>query len=212
MKKSIVCLMVGVMVLLMGTSVSAASLKKKADVRIRNSKTGEVLKLKKENIKVTKWKNHVKRTKEDGDIEYEFKIDLPEKFSETKKIGGKSNVIDKTVTKKSVVVRGKFNYLTKPKGDVKITSCSGSWKPKGAGMYMTKRLVVLYGGSGQVMKKKPSKNSFSYTTNWGYKPYVPQSSISGTGLILTATAKISGMTAKADIDVRISGGDILDNF
>lgn len=54
----------------------------------------------KENIKVTKWKNHVKRTKEDGDIEYEFKIDLPEKFSETKKIGGKSNIIDKTVTKK----------------------------------------------------------------------------------------------------------------
>lgn len=54
----------------------------------------------------------------------------------------------------------------KGKGLIKITKCSGSWKPSSKSIYMTEREMVLHGGRGQHMKKKPKKDSFSYNTDW----------------------------------------------
>lgn len=139
---------------------------------------------------------------------YEVVIEIPN----TEVTTLASDSISKTATKKEVKVTGKFKYTTKYPDKVKVSNCSGSWKPKLQGVYVTNREVVLHGGDGQHMKKKPSKNSFSYNTNWGYKPYVPQSSLSGTGMIMNAVGRVGGMNSKAQIELKISGSDILDNL
>ena len=145
-----------------------------------------------------------------GEIEksYEVVIEIPN----TEVTTFASDSISKTATKKEVKVTGKFNYTTKYPDKVKVSSCSGSWKPRLQGVYVTNREVVLHGGDGQHMKKRQSKDSFSYNTKWGYKPYVPQSSLSGTGMIMNAVGKVGGMNSKAQIELKISGSDILDNL
>lgn len=148
------------------------------------------------------------KEQKDFSKEYEVELELPIYKMSTRA----SDSIGKTATKKRVKITGKFYYQTKSPDMVKVTSCSGSWKPATSTIYMTGREVVLHGGDGQHMKKKPTKNSFSYKTGWGFKPYVPQSSISGTGMIMTAVARVSGMTAKSEVQLHISGGDVLDNL
>ena len=62
-------------------------------------------------------------------------------------------------------------------------------------IYDGKRMV-LHGGRGQHMKKKPKKDSFSYNTDWKAADLVSSTDILGTAMIMAAVARVSGMTAK----------------
>ena len=107
--------------------------------------------------------------------------------------------MEKTATKRMV------------KGLIKITKCSGSWKPSSKSIYMTEREMVLHGGRGQHMKKKPKKDSFSYNTDWKAADLVPSTDILGTAMIMTAVARVSGMTAKTTVQMVMKVDDILDD-
>mgnify|MGYP007107564593 CR=1 FL=1 len=50
--------------------------------------------------------------------------------------------------------------------------------------------MVLHGGRGQHMKKKPKKDSFSYNTDWKAADLVPSTDILGTAMIMTAVARV----------------------
>ena len=110
--------------------------------------------------------------------------------------------MEKTATKRMVKIKGKIVYEPKGKGLIKITKCSGSWKPSSKSIYMTEREMVLHGGRGQHMKKKPKKDSFSYNTDWKAADLVPSTDILGTAMIMTAVARVSGMTAKTTVQIK----------
>lgn len=119
--------------------------------------------------------------------------------------------MEKTATKRMVKIKGKIVYEPKGKGLIKITKCSGSWKPSSKSIYMTEREMVLHGGRGQHMKKKPKKDSFSYNTDWKAADLVPSTDILGTAMIMTAVARVSGMTAKTTVQMVMKVDDILDD-
>lgn len=66
-------------------------------------------------------------------------------------------------------------------------------------------------GRGQHMKKKPKKDSFSYNTDWKAADLVPSTDILGTAMIMTAVARVSGMTAKTTVQMVMKVDDILDD-
>ena len=76
---------------------------------------------------------------------------------------------------------------------------------------MTEREMVFHGGRGQHMKKKPKKDSFSYNTDWKAADLVPSTDILGTVMIMTAVARVSGMTAKTTVQMVMKVDDILDD-
>ena len=119
--------------------------------------------------------------------------------------------MEKTATKRMVKIKGKIVYEPKGKGLIKITKCSGSWKPSSKSIYMTEREMVLHGGRGQHMKKKPKKDSFSYNTDWKAADLVPSTDILGTAMIMTAVARVSGMTAKTTVQMVMKVDDISDD-
>ena len=47
-------------------------------------------------------------------------------------------------------IKGKIVYEPKGKGLIKITKCSGSWKPSSKSIYMTEREMVLHGEEGSI--------------------------------------------------------------
>ena len=47
--------------------------------------------------------------------------------------------MEKTATKRMVKIKGKIVYEPKGKGLIKITKCSGRWKPSSKSIYMTER-------------------------------------------------------------------------
>lgn len=116
--------------------------------------------------------------------------------------------MEKTATKRMVKIKGKIVYEPKGKGLIKITKCSGSWKPSSKSIYMTEREMVLHGGRGQHMKKKPKKDSFSYNTDWKAADLVSSTDILGTAMIMTAVARVSGMTAKTTVQMVMKVDDV----
>lgn len=104
-----------------------------------------------------------------------------------------------------ITVKGTIYYDTK--GDkIKVTKATGSWKGKFSYMYFTKRKIYIHRGDGKVLKKAPTKNSFSYKTGWGYVINRPSTDVSGPRLIMDATAMMSGMTAKYFITLTFNAG------
>ena len=71
--------------------------------------------------------------------------------------------MEKTATKRMVKIKGKIVYEPKGKGLIKITKCSGSWKPSSKSIYDGKRNGASW-GRGQ-HEEKPKKDSFSYNTD-----------------------------------------------
>lgn len=58
--------------------------------------------------------------------------------------------MEKTATKRMVKIKGKIVYEPKGKGLIKITKCSGSWKPSSKSIYMTEREMVFHGEEGSI--------------------------------------------------------------
>lgn len=53
--------------------------------------------------------------------------------------------MEKTATKRMVKIKGKIVYEPKGKGLIKITKCSGSWKPSSKSIYDGKRNGASWG-------------------------------------------------------------------
>ena len=107
--------------------------------------------------------------------------------------------MEKTATKRMVKIKGKIVYEPKGKGLIKITKCSGSWKPSSKSIYMTEREMVLHGGRGQ---------HISYNTDWKAADLVSSTDILGTAMIMTAVARVSGMTAKTTVQMVMKVDDV----
>ena len=119
--------------------------------------------------------------------------------------------MEKTATKRMVKIKGKIVYEPKGKGLIKITKCSGSWKPSSKSIYMTEREMVLHGGRGQHMKKNQKKIRLAIILTGRLQILFHQQIFLGTAMIMTAVARVSGMTAKTTVQMVMKVDDILDD-
>lgn len=112
-------------------------------------------------------------------------------------------------TKKSggVTARLFANYdlkKTSKSQEIRVNSIYGSWSPS-SGMYsLSTRKVDAHSGAihGKSLSKKPSSNSYTYDTGWGYNVYATGQAIPRAWS--SAKVHISGMSATHTITLEIT--------
>ena len=78
---------------------------------------------------------------------------------------------------------------------IRVDRIRGSWNPSSTYITMSGRAVDYGDGKmigGNEGHKKPTSNTFSYTTGWGYTEYLPATDYSGARAYSCATASMSG--------------------
>lgn len=75
---------------------------------------------------------------------------------------------------------------------ISVDGISGGWRPDSLYMVSDRRVVLKEARFGKALIKTPSSNTFNYTTNWGYRPYV-QGDYGGS-FVMDATITVPGMS------------------
>lgn len=169
-------------------------------ISVTNNQTGEVTYLQAEDIEITT--NSVKSTSTGKEVGYDVYVPIskidPALITPLDTDG-------RTKTEGGVKAKLFVDYdVSSDNERVKLKKVYGGWYPTHNMYYMTSRKVDAHTGAltGKKLKETPSKDTFSYTTGWGYNDRVwgeaaPRAWSS-------AVIKISGMTATHTIKVEFT--------
>lgn len=111
-------------------------------------------------------------------------------------------------TKNSGGVTAKINadYTLNSKGDqIKVTKIYGSWVPSSSTYTVTNRAIGAHSSfvaGGQKLSKKPTSNSFSYNTGWGYN--IRMKNGNAPRAWSDAVIKVSGMSSTHSLSVEVT--------
>ena len=169
-------------------------------VSVTNNQTGEVTYLQAEDVSITT--NSIQSTSTGKQVGYDVFVPLgkvdPALISPLDTDG-------RTKTEGGVKAKLTVDYDVSADNErVRLNKVYGGWYPTHTMYYMTSRKVNAHTSPilGKTLKKTPDKDTFSYTTGWGYNDRVwgeaaPRAWSS-------AVIKISGMTATHTIKVEFT--------
>lgn len=183
----------------------------KVKITVTNDQTGETTVINSKAIKNIKSKKAYSILSDNDSVDVGYDVFIPiETETETPNSPSMITPLDDsggTKTSGGVTARLNVNYNLRKSStnqEIKVNTVSGSWTPSSSMYYLSTRTVDAHSGAihGSSLSKKPTSNSFSYSTGWGYNVYATGQA--SPRAWTSAKVHISGMTSTHTINLEIT--------